>query len=491
MKATANIILVMADQLTASLTGAYGHGVVKTPSLDRLRSEGVRFDSAYTNCPLCAPARATLFSGKAASKTRSYDNASSFPCDTPTFAHYLRDRGYETAASGKMHFVGPDQLHGLERRLTTDIYPSNFVWTPDWNHDRTRGIENQKGVHGSEAGVCTWSEQLDYDEKAHLEALEFLRSHRQDSHNQNPFFLFVSYTHPHLPYLITRKYWDIYEECEIDLPLLPEPVSADSTEMDLWLTDYEGLPEGDRKNHETIRSMRRAYYGMVSYVDEKVGQLLECVEAMGFRDNTAIIFLSDHGDMLGERGLVEKRVFYESSARIPLICSYPGHWKPGLRVDVPVSLVDIFPTLVELAGGTPPEGLDGLSLFPLLEGESRGEFDRAVLSEYFAEGVLSPCFMLRHANYKYIEVYNGRSQLFDLVADPLETTNLLSRKEYRDQREFFKQMISMRVDSASIARDVERSQRDRIMMRRAMEKGLATHWDHKPYFDETLRHTRS
>ncbi len=127
-----NILLVMADQLVPFLTGAYGHPVVRTPNLDRLAERGVRFDAAYTPYPLCAPARAALLTGRYASSIGCYDNAAVFPADQPTIAHYLTNHGYDTALTGKMHFVGPDQLHGFEERLTTDIYPADFGWTPDW-----------------------------------------------------------------------------------------------------------------------------------------------------------------------------------------------------------------------------------------------------------------------------------------------------------------------------------------------------------------------
>ncbi len=201
-----NILIVMADQMTAALTGAYGHPVVKTPALNQLCAEGVRFDAAYTNSPICTPARAAMLSGRYVSRTRTYDNAAILPSDVPTYAHHLRLAGYETVVSGKLHLVGADQLHGFERRLTADIYPSAFNWTPDWRDYKENGIKNQKGksVEEKRIGVRNRTRQLDYDSETQSRALEFLRSARKGAgkRDSRPFCLLVSFTHPHPPYVM-------------------------------------------------------------------------------------------------------------------------------------------------------------------------------------------------------------------------------------------------------------------------------------------------
>ena len=174
-----NILIIMADQMTCALTGAYGHPLVRTPALEQLCAEGVRFDAAYAPCPLCTPARSAMFSGRHVSRTRTYDNGSILASDVPTFAHHLRAAGYEVVAAGKMHFVGADQHHGLEARLTPDIYPADFSWTPPEVEDYAAPAETsgRKALAARSAGPCDGGGQIDYDENVHARAMDFLARH--------------------------------------------------------------------------------------------------------------------------------------------------------------------------------------------------------------------------------------------------------------------------------------------------------------------------
>ncbi|MCP5098829.1 MAG: sulfatase-like hydrolase/transferase, partial [Chloroflexi bacterium] len=158
-----NILFIMVDQLAGSALPFYGHPVVKAPHLTSLAEEGVLFESAYCNSPLCAPSRFSMMSGQLPSRIGAFDNAAHFPADVPTIAHYLRDCGYQTCLSGKMHFVGPDQLHGFEERLTTDIYPSDYGWTPDWTNFEKRPSWYHNMLSVVQAGTCETSNQLDFD----------------------------------------------------------------------------------------------------------------------------------------------------------------------------------------------------------------------------------------------------------------------------------------------------------------------------------------
>ena len=202
-------LILMTDQLSASCLGAYGHPVVKSPAIDRLAREGVVFDAAYSNSPLCAPSRFSMLSGRQVSRICAYDNAAYFPSNVPTIAHYLRDRGYRTNLVGKMHFVGPDQLHGFEQRRTTDIYPADFGWTPDWERPDHRfdwWFHNLDSVHN--AGTAAITNQLDFDDNVGAEALRAVHDLARDP-AQQPFMLWVSFTHPHDPYVTRRHYWDL------------------------------------------------------------------------------------------------------------------------------------------------------------------------------------------------------------------------------------------------------------------------------------------
>ncbi len=472
-----NVLIVMADQMTCALTGAYGHPVVRTPGLERLCGEGVRFDAAYSPCPLCAPARAAMFSGRYVSRTRTYDNGAALAGDVPTWAHHLRAAGYQTAAAGKLHFVGPDQHHGLEARLTPDIYPADFSWTPLLVEDCNAADATSfgKALGARKAGPCERSDQMTYDEQVHAASLEFLRGPRDG----RPFCLLVSYTHPHEPYLAPQRFWDMYEGEEIALPILRDVAAGDRTVMDRWLHGFQGLSPDDAGDEEMMRTLHRAYYGMVSYVDEKIGQLLDTLDSTGLRETTAVFFVSDHGDMLGQRRLIEKRVFYEWSARVPLIASFPGHWPAGQTVDAAVGLVDLLPTLTELAGADGPADVDGGSLLPLIRGEDTGR-ERLAISEYHAEFVLAPCFMVRRGRYKYVYVHGHESRLYDLASDPDELNDLAGQPACAKVEGELHAAVVERFDVEAIAEDMFRSRAERLLMHQAMQQGRPTRWDYRP-----------
>ena len=376
-----NILMIMADQLTALALRAYGHPVVRTPHLDRLAAEGVVFETAYCNFPLCAPSRAALMSGRLASRVEVYDNAAEFRASVPTMAHGLRALGYRTCLAGKMHFVGPDQLHGFEERLTTDIYPADFGWTPNWDQPEERidwWYHNMASV--KQAGIAEATNQLDFDEAVAFESGRWLADRAREPDGR-PFFLCVSFTHPHDPYAIPREYWDRYEEGEIDLPRVSQ-VAPDAHSR--RLTDVADMGAVEITDAD-VRRARHAYYGEIAYVDDQVGRLLATLERFGLRQDTVVLFTADHGEMLGERGLWYKMHFFEWALRVPLIVSAPGRFAAG-RVAMPVSLVDVMPTLLELAGGQGEAVLagDGRSLVPALQGGVLAP--RPVLAEYTAEG---------------------------------------------------------------------------------------------------------
>ena len=349
----------MSDQLIAALTGAYGHPVVQTPHLNRLAAEGVRFDSAYTPFPLCAPGRACITSGRHASEIGAWDNGALLAADVPSYAHYLSNAGYDTVLSGKMHFVGPDQVHGFHRRLTTDIYPPAFSWVKEeWIRIKeTKGEDyeevmgnrptyNAGGYTGQAVRVNFWHNALSYDEETHFRAVEYLRAQRGDT----PFLLCASFHQPHEPFHPPQAYWDRYADAEIAIPEFPDHLDETYSAMDRWLNAYHGTRRFNLRDPESLRRLRRAYYGLVTYLDDKVGGLLATLEETGLLDNTVVVFTSDHGDMLCEKEMVQKRCFYEWSCRVPLIVRFPDQWQAGTTVETPTSLLDLLPTFCELAG---------------------------------------------------------------------------------------------------------------------------------------------
>lgn len=486
-----NILIVMCDQLMPFLTGAYGHPVVQTPHLERLAAQGVRYDACYTPYPLCAPARAAFMTGQFGSRLGCYDNAATLPVDEPTFAHYLTNAGYETVLSGKMHFIGPDQLHGFRRRLTTDVFPAGMDWVPLPAPDGTfpRGGHAHNYVPPN-VGVRTWTKFLAYDEEAQFRALEYLRE-RGRTRSAEPFCLVVSYHHPHDPFHVTQELWDLYEGAEIEIPRHPANLEATYSAMDRWLNHTHGTAEVDLDSPENLRALRRAYYGLVTYVDRKLGELLAALEQTGERRQTIIVFTSDHGDMLGEKRMVQKRCFYEWSARVPLVVSFPDGRAAGRRVPQPVSLMDLMPSLLDWAGV--PEAarlpMDAHPLPGLGANAPTAEPARPAFSEYHVEKVLAPCFMVRRGDLKYIYIHGHGRQLFDLAEDPGEWHNLAGRPEWRAAEAELHALVLSQFDPAQIEAHGALSVRKRELIRQAMARN-GTRWDFDPPYDPGQHYVR-
>lgn len=485
-----NILLVMADQLGAPFLPIHGHPVVRAPAVERLASGSVVFTSAYTNSPLCAPARFTMMTGQRNSRIGAYDNASELPASVPTFAHHLRSLGYQTVLSGKMHFVGPDQLHGFERRLTTDIYPVDFGWTPNWDDPDGRfdwWFHDMDSVVN--AGVAEATNQLDFDDDVGHHALRAVRDFARGD-DLRPWFLTVSFTHPHDPYVMRRAYWDRYDHDAIDLPRVgrgdvdPDPHSQRLRRVSAM--DAVELTD------EMVRNARHAYYACISYVDDWLGRLLEALEATGMADDTVVVFTADHGDHLGERGLWYKMSFFEPSTRIPLVVRAPGAGA-GVAVDDHVSLQDLLPTLVGLAGGDPAGDLghpvDGGSLVPLLHGAR--EPDRTVLGEYLGEGAVAPIFMIRRDRWKYVWSQPDGAQLYDLRRDPDERRNLAVADDHATTAAAFRAEVDVLWDPTRIHAQVLASQRARRVVDRALRSGRYVAWDHVPIPDSANEYMRN
>ena len=473
--------------MAAPALPVYGHPVVRAPHISGLAAAGVVFDNAYCNAPLCAPSRFSMWAGQLPSRIGAYDNAAEFPAAQPTVAHHLRLLGYRTALAGKMHFVGPDQLHGFEERLTTDIYPADFGWTPDWEQPDTQQDYFHTMSNVIEAGPAARSLQIDFDDDVAFQAERRIYDFARDG-DDRPFFLAVSFTHPHDPYAIDRAHWDRHEAGEIDLPRVP---AIDYGEQDphsqrLWrMIGRDRQPPTERQ----IRNARRAYYGAIGYVDDKVGGLRAALAAAGLADNTVVIFTADHGDMLGERGLWYKMCFFEWSARVPLIVHWPARLAPR-RVGRPVSLVDLLPTLIDLAGGAPPaEPLDGQSLMALAAGGDDGPDQ--VVGEYLGEGAAGPLVMIRRARYKYIVGEDSPAQLYDLAEDGDERVNLAGRPELAAQERDFAAEVARRWDFPALRAQVIASQRRRRLTHRALALGRPTSWDYQPAPEAARRYIRN
>ena len=481
-----NILIFMVDQLNGTLFPDGPAEWLHAPNLKKLAARSTRFKNAYTASPLCAPGRAAFMSGQLPSDTGVYDNAAEFISSIPTYAHHLRRAGYQTCLSGKMHFVGPDQMHGFEERLTTDIYPADFGWTPDY---RKRGewidwwYHNMGSVTGS--GVAEISNQMEYDDEVAYHATRKVYDYAR-SKDERPWCMTVSFTHPHDPYVARKKYWDLYEDCEYLLPTVPAMDYEDHDTHSKRIFDANDWRSFDISEDDIKRS-RRAYFANISYLDDKIGEVMEAVEAT--RQETIIMFVSDHGDMLGERGLWFKMSFFEGSARVPMMICAPD-MEPGL-ITTPVSNIDVCPTLCDLAGVDMSEvepWTTGQSVKPMGQGVERTE---PVAIEYAAEASYSPMVSLRYGKWKYNRCKLDADQLFDLDKDPHELTNLAEVAEHQGTLTQLRAKSEARWDLDKFDADVRASQARRWVVYEALREGGYYPWDYQPLQKASERYMRN
>lgn len=482
-----NILFIMADQLSGKALPFYGHQVVKTPALTRLAQEGVVFENAYCNSPLCAPSRFSMMSGLLPSKVAAYDNASEFSATIPTFAHYLRLLGYTTCLSGKMHFAGADQLHGFEERLTTDIYPADFGWTPNWSAPKAK-VTFQDMQNVLEAGPCARSLQIDYDDEVNFQAIRWLYNQARQK-EAAPFMLTVSFTSPHDPYVAQPEFWNLYKDQEIDLPAVApiDPAHLDAHSARI----YEHYSIGKVTITEAVlQRLRHGYYASINYIDAKIATLIKTLEESGLSENTIVLFTSDHGDMMGERGLFYKKSFFEWASRVPLLFWAPQQFTPN-SVSTPVSLLDLLPTFHELGGGRREELLatDGESLLPLLNGGTLTP--RLIAGEYLAEGVFDPTFMLRSDQYKLFYSETDPLLLFDLHADANELENLTGSPQHQDILEKLVASAEQLWDATDLKEKIINDQTRRRLINTAHKIGTPPIWDFQPYTDASQQYVRA
>ena len=481
-----NILIFMVDQLNGTLFPDGPAEWLHAPNLKKLAARSTRFQNAYTASPLCAPGRAAFMSGQLPSDTGVYDNAAEFTSSIPTYAHHLRRAGYQTCLSGKMHFVGPDQMHGFEERLTTDIYPADFGWTPDYRKPGERidwWYHNIGSVTGS--GVAEISNQMEYDDEVAYNATRKVYDYSRGK-DDRPWCMTVSFTHPHDPYVARKKYWDLYEDCEHLLPTVPAMDYEKHDTHSQRIFDANDWRSFDISEDDIKRS-RRAYFANISYLDDKIGEVMEALEAT--RQEAIIMFVSDHGDMLGERGLWFKMSFFEGSARVPMMICAP-EMEAGL-ITTPVSNIDVCPTLCDLAGVDMSEvepWTTGQSVKPMGQGVARTE---PVAIEYAAEASYAPMVSLRYGKWKYNRCKLDPDQLFDLEADPHELTNLAEAPAHQGTLDQLRAKSEARWDLDKYDADVRKSQARRWVVYEALRQGGYYPWDYQPLQKASERYMRN
>ncbi|MBN1490788.1 MAG: sulfatase-like hydrolase/transferase [Phycisphaerae bacterium] len=429
-----NILFIISDEHNAGVLGCYGNRIVQTPNIDRLAAQGVTFDAAYTNSPLCVPCRLSFTSGKYISRVSAWNNDCWLPSDDyPSIARVMTAAGYDSLLCGKMHYdatrrYGFSDVPGSpgnqsfkrgkgNRRKADDL-------TPPANKENQRFDDFRPGTR---SGV------LDHDLAVTKHSVEFLQQRKS---SDKPFFMIAGYLAPHFPLIVPEKYWEPYKG-KVPMPTIPPRF------LDAMPLNYKHLRVGFNVvevDPDVVRRGRELYYGLTQWVDEQIGEVLAALEASGQADNTVIIYTTDHGENLGEHGMWWKNCMYEHGARVPLIIHWPRRWAGGQRRAGACSLVDVVQTIAELGGMKTPADWDGDSMLAWLDNADATWKDFA-LSEYYAHHIASGFVMYRSGKYKYVyhtapdAEHGPQRELYDLEADPGEFANLADRPEHKQRIE--------------------------------------------------------
>ncbi len=458
MKQRPNLLIIMADEHAPMFSGPYGHPVVKTPNLDRLAANGVLFTHAYCNSPLCVPSRMSFMTGRYVHHIGVWDNAVPLASDAVTWAHRLGAGGYEVVLCGKQHFVGPDKLHGFHAQLGRDLHGSRLHPIFDWSEGTPAG--KSWGSYLDRAGPGT-SEEIEIDDETEAAAMTYLKD---SARRKKPWALNVSFLAPHFPLVVPQRFWDLYPLDHVDLPHLPPGHLDGQHAVYQRMRSMFGM---DQFSEQQVRRGRAGYYGLISYLDEKIGTLRNALEETDQIENTLIVYVSDHGEMAGEHGMWRKSNFYEQSVRIPLLLSWPGRLPTGRRVESVVSLVDLVATFIDVANVPHDIGpMDGRSLLPLAQRASEDWKDEA-FSEYFGHGVARPMAMLRRGRYKLNYSLGDVPELYDLTQDPGEFQDLGTDPAHAEIREELSKRLLAFWDPVGLEQRVCDSQKERLLIRRS------------------------
>ncbi|WP_282610285.1 sulfatase-like hydrolase/transferase [Pelagibius sp. Alg239-R121] len=434
-----NVLILCSDEHARSAAGCYGHTVVQTPTLDRLAAQGTRFTRAYTPSPICVPARASLATGLHVHETRCWSSAEPYHGQIESWMHRLRAGGQTVVSIGKLHFRLSDDDNGFsEEILPMHVTNGGMGWPQGLLRNPLPTFESVAEL-AAETGPGE-SDYTEYDRRVTREACNWLRG-RPLADAKAPWSLFVSFVSPHYPLTAPKPFFDLYDGCEIPDPLDRETASCTGhpvlREMaGFW--DYDSHFDPDKR-----RLARRCYYGLCSFLDDNIRQVLEALEDSEQARDTLILYLSDHGEMLGNHGFWTKSLMYEDSVAIPFLLAGAGVPRSVNRT--PISLTDVAATVEQAAGLSPKPAAEAWQGRPLQSFVEQPEPGRFILSEYHDGGSPTGFFMLRQGAWKYVYYAGGYpSQLFNLEEDPRETNDLSSSGAAEVAREaLHKQLISI------------------------------------------------
>jgi choline-sulfatase len=451
-----NVLFIFSDQHSRRVLGCYGNQTIRTPHLDGLARRGTRFASVYCQTPICVPARASVAAGRYAHTIGAWDNATPYTgTEAPSWGHRLTEQGHKVTAIGKLHYRKPEDPSGFaDQRIPMhvldgvgDLYALLRGEMPVRPQSRNQVLEARAGD----------SEYIRYDRAIAETAVRWLRT--EATGQSRPWCLYVGFVTPHFPLIAPEQYFRLYPPEALPLPVQYAPQA--------WAR--HPVLEVKRKqqaldtpfDEQTIRNAVAAYYGLVTFLDEQVGLVLQALRDAGLEQETRIIYTTDHGEMLGEHGLWWKSSMYESSVAVPLILAGPDI-PAGKVVRTNAALADLFPTIVEGVGAAlgPEDGdLPGQSLFRLL---GDGDRPRTVFSEYHAIFSPSGIFMVRNNRYKYVHYVGYRPQLFDLASDPEETRDLAADPGHAEALAACERELRAICDPEEVDRRAKADQRSRL-----------------------------
>ena len=451
-----NFLVIMSDQHRRSAMGCMGDALAVTPTMDRLAERGVVFENFYSNSPLCLPARMSFLTSRHPHEIECWGNCDSLGSDVPTFAHALGAAGYETALCGRMHIVGPDQHHGFEHRLVGD-FRATWLWG-GWDLESVLGpLADTPGTNRAsmEKSGPGWTGYMTYDERVRDAAVTWASQRSARSEDRRPFCFVAGFLSPHCPFVCPRDTFDKHFST-MSPPAIPEG------HLETLHPLHRAMRRRSRIEDLTpmeIRRTRAAYYGLLEWYDALMGSLLQSFEDAGLLENTVILYTSDHGDQIGDHGLWWKSTFYEGSTGVPLVVSWPRHLPEGRRVHANASLIDIGPTLTDMAGASLLPKASGQSLLPLLRGDD-SDCQDTVLCEFYQP----PQRMLRKGPWKFC-LYEGYDpQLFNLEEDPGEFHDRAGDPECREVLNAMTQELLENWSPSKVKSGVERREQQRAFL---------------------------
>lgn len=461
-----NILFILSDQHAPNILGCYGDTLVRTPNLDQLAARGVIFQNAYTASPICVPARMSLLTGKYPSSQRCWTNSDALQSDIPTTAHALGAAGYSPTLVGRLHAIGPDQLHGYARREIGDHITDWYGGAP-----YSMGVLDKAQRPFKESLTNSGPGQMSYElldravTKQTLVELDAIAKARRNGDN-TPFSLNVGYMLPHQPYVADPEIYAYYEG-KVGPPTLARPDEGADTYLNWW-RKQTGL--NDVTVEDEIRA-RTAYYALVETVDKEIGMVLDKLEELGLSENTLIIYTSDHGDQLGQRGLWWKQTFYEDSVKVPLIMAWAGQIPTNEKRDEIVNLVDLSAAVAEAGQGPELPGADGKSLLGLAKGE-QADWLNETYSEYCTDGLLAwsggrvlQSRMIRSGKWKFSYYHGCPHQLFDLEADPDEMNNLIDDPTHQSVARLLQEKILRNWDPDEINQIIQAGNQEKTILK--------------------------